>query len=154
MRALVCFASRGGRTAAIAHAVGGHLEGEGLEVRVAPVERVGLEELARVDLLVLGTWVDGLVVARVRPAAAMRDWLGRLPRLTGTPTALFCTYGVHPRRALDLMAEAVGTRGAKVVAGASFGRRHDVRAVTRFADRLLPAVCRPSAGAPVVPDRR
>lgn len=139
-RALVCYASSGGRTARAAKVVADELRAGGMRVRTLPVEHVGPEELAASDLVVVGTWVEGLVVAKVGPAPSTRAWLARLPRLGGMPVALFCTYGVAPRGTLAAMASAFEDRGARVVASAAFGRGAVDEGAVTFARRVLGAV--------------
>ena len=136
-RALVCYASEGGRTAQVARTVGDELTDKGLSVRVLPIERVGPDELASADVLVVGSWVKGFVVAKVGPAPAVRAWLDGLPRLGGMPVALFCTYGVDPRSTLAQMAVAFERRGARVVATAELRRGGNKVAAIAFARRAL-----------------
>lgn len=147
-RALVCYESRGGTTAAVARQVGDLLYAGGLRVQVLPMARVGVDELAAADVVVVGTWVEGLVVAKVGPAAAAQRWLADIPRLAGTPVGLFCTYAVDPRRTLDLMARGVERRGGAVVTTAAFGRRTSGRDVAEFAGRLLASVEAAPAAVP------
>ncbi len=149
-RALVCYASEGGNTAQVARAVGEELAGKGLSVRVLPVERVGPAELAAADLLVIGTWVKGYVVAKVGPAPEMQTWLGRLPRLGGVPVALFCTYGVHPRSTLGTMAAAVERQGARVVTTSALRHGGTKAAAIALARRAI-AGARERAAAPAEP---
>jgi len=73
------------------------------------------------DVVVVGSWVEGFVVAGVRPAKAMRTWLAGLPRLGGRPVGVFCTFAVAPKGAVPAMRRAVETKGAVVVAQAAFG---------------------------------
>ena len=122
-RVLVCYESQGGTTARAAEAVGGSFTARGDRVRVLPIAKVGARELAGADMIVVGTWVEGFVVAGVRPARAMREWLAALPRLGGKPVGVFCTYGVAPRGALGIMTRALEDKGATVLAQAAFGRR-------------------------------
>jgi glutamate synthase (NADPH/NADH) small chain len=145
-RALVCYASQGGRTARAAQAIAEELTDKGLSVRVLPVQRVGPEELAAADIVVVGSWVEGMVVAKVGPARAMRVWLDSLPpRLGGVPVAVFCTYGVHPRSTLTAMASAFERRGARVVATSSLRQGGTKVAAIAFARRILAGV-RDAAG--------
>ena len=139
-RALVCYASEGGNTAAAARTVGEELTDKGLSVRVLPIERVGPAELAAADLLVVGTWVKGLVVAKVGPAPAMRAWLDGLPRLGGVPVGLFCTYAVDPRSTLAEMAGALEGRGAQVVATSALRQGGTAVAAIAFARRALAGI--------------
>ncbi len=122
-RVLVAYESRGGRTARAAKAVASAFFGNGDHVQVLPVAKIGPLELAAADLLVVGSWVEGLAVARVRPAKAMRTWLASLPRLGGKPVAIFCTFAVAPKGALPAMRQALAAKGAVVVARAAFGPR-------------------------------
>ncbi len=121
VRVLVAYASAGGTTATLAGRLADRLSIAGARTTVMPVEQVGAKELAAADALVLGTWVEGLVVAKVRPSAAMRRWLTTLPNLGGKPVATFCTYAVNPRGANDELARAVGAAGGVVIASEAFG---------------------------------
>jgi NADPH-dependent glutamate synthase beta subunit-like oxidoreductase/NAD-dependent dihydropyrimidine dehydrogenase PreA subunit/flavodoxin len=120
-RVLVCYESSGGKTARAAEAVADGFSARGDQVRVLPIAKVGTPELAAADLVVIGTWVEGFVVAGVRPAKAMRSWLDGLPRLAGKPIGMFCTFAVSPKDSLRSMRKAVEAKGALVVAQAAFG---------------------------------
>jgi glutamate synthase (NADPH/NADH) small chain len=120
-RVLVCYASEGGSTATVASTIAGQLSAHGARTTVLPIASVGARELAQADAIVIGTWVEGLVVARVRPAKQMRKWLAALPRLGDRPVAVFCTYGVDPKGTLQEMREAIEARGGVVVGEGAFG---------------------------------
>jgi glutamate synthase (NADPH) small chain len=122
-RVLVCYESEGGRTRAAAETIASQCLARGLDVTVTSIDAVGPKEIAGADMLVIGTWVEGLVLARVRPARAMRAWLEALPRLAGRKVAVFCTYSVNPRGVLDEMSRAVATKGGVVVSRESFASR-------------------------------
>ena len=140
-RVLVAYESRGGRTARAARLVADRLRGTGAVVRTVPLTQAGLAELTDTDLLVVGTWVEGLVLARVRAARATRDWLADLPRLAGLRVATFCTFAVSPAASLAGMRQALEERGAVVVAEGAFGpgARNIAENAAAFADRLLTA---------------
>lgn len=120
-RVLICHESAGGTTARVAEAIADGFAERGEQVRVLPIARVGAAELAAADLVVLGSWVEGFVVAGVRPAKAMRAWLATLPPLAAKPVGLFCTFGVSPRTVLRQMAAVVEASGGAVVGQAAFG---------------------------------
>ncbi len=122
-RVLVCYESGGGRTARAAEAISGGFSARGDQVRVLPITKVGPAELAAADLLVVGSWAEGFVVAGVRPAKAMRTWLAGLPRLGGRPVGVFCTFAVAPKDTLPAIRQAVEAKGAVVIAQAAFGPR-------------------------------
>ena len=136
---LVAYESRGGRTARAAGLIAGNLRDTGAVVRAVPLGQIGVADLLETDLLIIGTWVEGFVVAGVGPARATRDWLAALPRLAGLRTATFCTYAVAPKGTLPAMREALEHRGMTVMAEAAFGSRsRGIAADTaQFADRLL-----------------
>jgi glutamate synthase (NADPH/NADH) small chain len=120
-RVLVCYASVGGKTARAAQEIADGFAAHGLVATVLPISKVGARELASTDYVVVGTWVEGFVVAGVGPARAMRKWLERLPRLGAKPVAIFCTFGVSSKGTLSSMRRALEATGALVVAQAAFG---------------------------------
>ena len=138
---LVAYESRGGRTAHAAGLIAGNLRDTGAVVRAVPLGQIGVADLLETDLLIIGTWVEGFVVAGVGPARATQDWLAALPRLAGLRTATFCTYAVAPKGTLPAMREALEHRGMTITAEAAFGpRSRDIAADTaRFAGHLLAA---------------
>lgn len=140
-RVLVGYESRGGRTARAAGLIADRLRETGAVVRAVPLAQVGVDELLDTDLLVLGTWVEGFVVAGVGPARAARDWLASLPRLAGLRTATFCTYSISPGRTLPAIRTALEHRGMIIVAEDAFGpRTSDITsAAAQFSAQLLDA---------------
>jgi glutamate synthase (NADPH) small chain len=140
-RVLVGYESRGGRTARSAGLIAEKLRETGAVVRAVPLAQIGVDELMNTDLLVLGTWVEGFVVASVGPARAARDWLASLPRLAGLRAATFCTYSVSPRQTLRAMRMELERRGVIIVAEGALGPRAcDIEPATaQFSARLLAA---------------
>jgi glutamate synthase (NADPH) small chain len=120
-RVIVCYTSLGGTTARAAQEIADGYAARGLDVRVLPITKVGAKELATADMVVVGTWVEGFVVAGVGPAKAMRAWLAQLPRLGGKFVAIYCTFAVSPKGTLSSMRRAFEERGAVIVAQAAFG---------------------------------
>jgi glutamate synthase (NADPH/NADH) small chain len=137
-RVLIAYDSRGGRTAEAAMIIARELRPTGAVVRAVPLSQVGIAELSETDLLVVGTWVEGLVVARVEPARAAQQWLASLPRLAGLRTAAFCTYRVSPRGALATLRASLEGHGTQVLGQDAFGPRksHIEAGAVRFAARL------------------
>ncbi|MHB8219248.1 MAG: FAD-dependent oxidoreductase [Acidimicrobiales bacterium] len=122
LRVLIAFESRGGTTASQAIALGTALSDHGASTHTVPLSDVGPSELTWADVLVIGTWVEGLVVAKVGPPRATTTWLNKLPTLGTMPVALFCTYAVSPGKALPTMRNAVEGHGGKVVVEAALSR--------------------------------
>ena len=130
---VIAYESVGGRTAACATAIADLLGTGDTTVEALPLDRVDTRALARADLLVIGTWTEGKIVARVGPARATRHWLASLPPLGGLPVALYCTYGFDPRNTLGIMRSMVEERGGEVLAEDAFRGRSATTAATRFA---------------------
>jgi NADPH-dependent glutamate synthase beta subunit-like oxidoreductase/flavodoxin len=120
-RVLVCFASAGGKTARAAQQIADGYSARGVVARVLPIAKVRAAELAAADMVIVGTWVEGFVVAGVGPAEAMREWLAELPRIGGKKVGIFCTYAISPKGTLGAMRRALEEKGAVVVAHAAFG---------------------------------
>ncbi len=135
-RVLVAYESRGGRTARAAGLIAEGLRDTGAVVRAVPLAQAGISDLAETDLLVIGTWVEGFVVAGVRAARATRVWLASLPRLPGLRTATFCTYAVAPRGALTAMRQELENRGMVVLSEDAFGPGDITADVARFTREL------------------
>ncbi|MGC8461873.1 MAG: FAD-dependent oxidoreductase [Candidatus Dormibacteria bacterium] len=131
---LVTYESQGGFTervaAQIASEIGLHVE----NVSCIPVDRVTLEDVVAADLVIAGTWVEGLVVTKVRPAAGMRSWIASLPKQLGEKRfAVFCTYGFSPVHALETMKSSLEERNARVCAMATFKHgRVDAGSIKKF----------------------
>jgi NADPH-dependent glutamate synthase beta subunit-like oxidoreductase len=121
--------------------VADRLRGTGAVVRAIPLAQVSLADLTETDLLIVGTWVEGLVVARVGAARAARAWLAGLPRLPGLRAATFCTFAISPGGTLAEMRRALEGRGAVVMAEGAFGpgARNITGNAASFAGELLAA---------------
>src|SRR5487761_2705367 len=136
-RVLVCYASVGGTTAHAAREIADGFAARGVVATVLPIAKVGAREWASADVVVVGTWVEGFVVAGVGPSRSMSRWLGQLPRLGGKRVAVFCTFSVAPKDTLASMRCSVEAAGATVVAQAAFGPRERGSAGGAFQPRLF-----------------
>lgn len=146
-RVLVAYDSRGGNTRKAAETVAQRLGHRGPAVDVLPITSVGPDELASADLLVLGTWTDGMIVGGMAPAPSTVKWMTDLPRLAGKDVAVFCTYAVNAGRAPARLAAAMGSTGANVVADGSVSRWSVEQQAARFAGEVIDAV--EKAGSPM-----
>jgi len=89
MRILVAYESRGGHTKATAEAIAGIASTGRGEVEVRSIRGLPQWEVLGHDLVFLGTWVDGFVVAGVRPADPARAGVGSRP-LAAAVSAAAC----------------------------------------------------------------
>lgn len=118
---LVAFESRGGHTEVVAHQLAQSFTEAGAKVSTRRLCDIGLAEIAASDLVVVGTWVEGFVVAGVGPARAARAAIDNFPELGATKFATFCTYGIAPAATLAKLRRMLETKGGHVVAEHAFG---------------------------------
>ncbi|MHB1912309.1 MAG: FAD-dependent oxidoreductase, partial [Acidimicrobiales bacterium] len=118
---LVAFESRGGHTQALARDLAQGFAQAGARVSTRRLCDIGLAEIAGADLVVLGTWVEGFIVAGVGPARAAIAAIESFPELGATKFATFCSYGVAPRSTLAKMRRLLEAKGGRVIAEHAFG---------------------------------
>ena len=92
----------------------------GAEVGVWPTGRANLDFLSEADLVFLGTWTDGAIIAGHRPGDSRR--LKAMPGIWGRPTAGFVTYAIHAGRVLSKLERVVTDRGGEWIGGRLFKR--------------------------------
>jgi flavodoxin len=146
MRILVLYESRRGFTLTVARAIRDELRRRGHLATTAPLRAVDAGTITASDALIVGTWVQGLIIAKVRPSDAAMAGIDALPPLAGRPASTFCTCDVAPGPTLDRMASRLTARGATVVGGFAFRRKKSLRHVPAYVDAVLPALeaARPS----------
>lgn len=138
---LVAFESRSGHTEALAHELAGGFTQSGARVSTRRLSDIGLAEIAAADLVVLGTWVEGFVVAGVGPARAARAAIDRFPQLGATKLATFCSYGVAPGATLAKLRRMLEAKGGHVAAEHAFGpRERSGPSSANFASEVLAAL--------------
>src|SRR5256714_15068649 len=99
MKAVVIYESLTGNTRRAAELIGKELTRSGVTAAVCPITRIDYQALAEADLVVIGTWTDGMILIGQRPGRA-----GRIPALPGLPgkrCAVYCTYAVDPGKTLQ-----------------------------------------------------
>jgi menaquinone-dependent protoporphyrinogen IX oxidase len=138
MKAVVLFESLTGNTRRAAELIGGALQTHEVEVKVRPIDAFDYHEVAVADVVFIGTWVDGFIVAGHRPGRAGK--LHKLPVLDRKPVAVFVTYAINPGKALDRTVRVLEGRGADVIARHQFRRDHIEREVPMFVTDSLNAV--------------
>lgn len=138
MRAIVMYESLTGNTRVAAGHIVAELERAGVAASACPVTRVDLQALSEADLVIVGTWVDGMILFGQRPGRAGR--LVRLPVIDGKTAAVYVTYAIEPGRSLEKLARVVRMRGGDVVGGYAIKRGDLAGGAREFVDRLLRAV--------------
>jgi flavorubredoxin len=138
MRAVVIYESLTGNTAKAAQFIGSGLVEQGVVTTVCPTTDVDFQAVADADLVIVGTWTDGLFFFAQKPARSGR--LSQLPLLTGKRCAVFCTFALDPGKTLDKLTALMTERGANVLGGMTI-RRNNLEAGSReFVDRVLGVV--------------
>jgi flavorubredoxin len=138
MNAMVIYESLTGNTKRAAQLIARELTGTGVTTVACPITQPDHQLLARADLVIVGSWTDGVFVVGQRPGRAAR--LRRLPVLDHKRCVVFCTYAINPGRTLTKMTEIMEERGATVLGGMAIRRNDIAGGVREFVDRLREAV--------------
>lgn len=138
MKVAVLYESRTGNTAKVGRMIGAAAEELGAEVGVYPTGRVDLDFLSDADLVFVGTWVDGAIIAGHRPGDTRK--LRAMPGIWGRPTAGFVTYAVHAGKVLSKLEQVITERGGTWIGGRMFKRGHLSEGVGAFVTAAMDAV--------------
>jgi hypothetical protein len=137
MRALVIHESLTGNTRAAARLIVSELQNEGWEASECSSRQVDLAALQQADVVIVGTWVDGLVFFGQRPGGAGK--LTKLPLLGGKPTYVYVTYAVNPGRTLEKLTAEIQDRAGDVKGGMVIKRSRLEEGSVEFARRVIDA---------------
>ncbi|MGY6501726.1 MAG: flavodoxin family protein [Acidimicrobiales bacterium] len=135
MNAVVIYESLTGNTREAAEQIGAELRSSGVSTTVSPIGRIDLGALAVADLVIVGSWVDGMFVVGQKPARSGR--LRAMPVIDGKRAAVFCTYALDPGKTLEKLSDIVADRGGVVVGGVAIHRKRIAEGASDFVDRLL-----------------
>ncbi len=135
---MVIYESLTGNTRHTAELIGGELRAAGGEATVCAIDAVDLTALSRADLVVVGSWTDGLILVGQRPGRAGR--LRSMPVIDGKKAAVFCTYAVDPGKTLTKLTAIVADRGGDVIGGVAIRRNALAEGARDFVDRVLGAL--------------
>ena len=138
MRALVIHESLTGNTEKAAHLIVENLAAAGVDAVACPATAVDYQALADADLVIVGSWTDGLILFGQKPGRAAR--IAQLPFLTGKRAAVYCTYAIEKGRTLDKLEDLVRGRGADVIGGMAIRRNRLAEGSAEFVDRQLGVV--------------
>ena len=97
----------------------------------------GGREVGGADVVVVGTWVDGLILFGQRPGGAGK--LAKLPLLGDKPTYVYVTYAINPGRTLEKLTAEVEARGGDVRGGMVIRRGRLEEESIEFARRVVDA---------------
>jgi hypothetical protein len=135
MRAVVIYESLTGNTAKAAGFIAECLTAEGVATTVCPTTEVDYQAVADADLVIVGSWTDGLFIVGQRPAKAGR--LAQLPYITGKKCAVYCTYALDNGKTLDKLADIMRGRGGDVIGGMAIKRNNLEAGSKELVERIL-----------------
>ena len=138
MQALVIHESLTGTTRDAARLIVKELRSRGWQASECSSRQVELAALQQSDVVVVGTWVDGLVLFGQRPGGAGK--LAKLPLLGDKPTYVFVTYAIDPGKTLDKLSAVVTERRGDVRGGMTIRRNAVAEGCADFVDRMDAAV--------------
>ena len=138
MRAVVIYESLTGNTAKAAEEIGRNLVAEGVATTVCPTTDVDYQAVADADLVIVGSWTDGLFFFAQKPARAGR--LSQLPVLTGKRCVVFCTFALDAGKTVEKLSDLMRERGADVLGGMTIRRNAIEEGARDFVDRVMGAV--------------
>ena len=138
MHAIVIYESLTGNTRTAAEGLARGLTGRGVTTVACPITRIDYQALSQADLVVVGSWVDGLFVVGQRPGRVGR--IAQLPALAGKRAIVYLTYALHPGKALQKLSDTVGSRGADVLGGVTIRRDRIAAGVDDLVERILDVV--------------
>ncbi len=112
---LVIYDTRSGNTRDVATNLLSDLSQDLYSTVVTPITKVNYNDVVASDIIVLGTWIEGMVLANVKPAKPTLRWLRSIDTFGNKPVIVFVTYGVNPKGSLDLLEKEFAQRHAKVL---------------------------------------
>lgn len=139
MKALVIYESLTGNTRTASYHIAAQLAAEGVEAQVSPITEIDLQALSEADLVVVGSWTDGIFFFGQRPGRAGRI-TSKLPRIDGKKAVVFCTYALDCGSTLEKLERIVRNAGGDVVGGLSIRRDDLAGGSAELVSRLLGAL--------------
>jgi len=138
MNAAIIYESLTGNTKKTAHLIAQELTKAGVAATVSPITNIDYQALEVADLVIVGTWTDGMIIAGQRPGRAQR--LRQMPVLRGKRCLVYITYAIDPGKTLQKLSRIMQDRGANVLGGMAI-KRNDLEGGARdFVARLLDAI--------------
>ncbi len=138
MKSIVIYESLTGNTKAAGQMIAAELTDAGVESVACPITQIDLQALSEADLVVVGSWTDGLFFFGQRPGRSGR--LAKLPVIDGKLAAVYCTYAINAGKTLTKLERVVSRRGGDVVGGYAIKRTDLQGGAEEFVGRLTGAL--------------
>ncbi len=125
-----------GNTRTASYEIAGRLTAAGVPTEVSSINAIDLQALSEADVVIVGSWTDGIFFFGQRPGRASRI-TKKLPRIDAKKAVVFCTYALDCGSTLEKLERLVGNAGGDVIGGYSI-RRDDLPGGSQeLVDRLL-----------------
>jgi flavodoxin len=139
VQAVIIFDSVTGNTRQAANNIADVLFAEGIGSNLLTITDVSEQAIADADLVIVGSWTDGLLVVGQRPGRHKR-FTRLLPDLTGKRCAVFCTFAFREGNTLQKLQDIVEAHGGEVLGGMAIRRDDLDGGAAAFTGRVLSAV--------------
>jgi menaquinone-dependent protoporphyrinogen IX oxidase len=139
MKAVVIYESLTGNTRKAAAYIAGGLEAGGIPTTVCPITEIDYAALSEAELVVVGTWTDGIIIAGQRPGRAGR-LKKMMPALQGKWCVVYATYAIDAGKVLHKLARMMEDLGADVLGGDVIRRDKIEAGCRKLVDQVLAAV--------------
>jgi hypothetical protein len=138
MDAVIIYESLTGTTQRAARLIGDGFYDQQIGTQLFPLASVDPAAIEAADVVIIGTWTDGLLIVGQKPARKKK--LRELPRLDGKPCFVFCTYAIHPGKTLEKLTSLVAELGGNVLGGLTVRRDHVASDIADFVAGAAPAI--------------
>ncbi len=138
MKAVVIYESLTGNTRKAAGLIAAELGRQGVPATVSPITAIDYQALEDADLVIVGSWTDGLLFFGQKPGRAGR--LRKLPFISGKRCVVFCTYAIDCGATLEKLVTILEDRGAEVLGGMAIRRDNLEGGARDFVNRVLEVV--------------
>jgi hypothetical protein len=138
VNAVVISESLTGNTRRTADLIAAELGARGVRAVACPITAIDYQALSAADVVIVGTWTDGVVFFGQRPGRAHR--LRAMPAMTGKQAVVFCTYAVDPGKTLDKLSDIVRARGGDVIGGMAIRRTNLAGGAAELVQRLVDVI--------------
>jgi hypothetical protein len=135
VHAVVIYESLTGNTARAGQAIAEGLSAQGLPTRAFPITQIDYQALSDAELVIVGSWVDGLILVGQRPGRLGR--ITSMPALAGKKAVVYLTYAIDAGKSLEKLSRAVEARGADVIGGQTIRRDKLADGVDDLVERIL-----------------
>jgi hypothetical protein len=139
VKVVVIYESLTGHTRTLAGLIAEQLVSQQHEVlAVNSVTAVDLQALSAADVVIVGSWTDGILVVGQKPGRAGR--LRKIPVFVGKKAFVYCTYALNPGKTIEKLSGIVASRGGEVIGGLAVRRNGLEQGAKDIVEDLLAAV--------------